>query len=118
MRRLGVAGAVLGAPLAWIAQLAVGYSFEETACSPGDGTEVWSVSVRTMHIAVGSVALALALAALLSAVALKRRPPEPAARAEDTSFLAVFGVASGLLFSFTIVLTAVGSAALAVCHAG
>jgi hypothetical protein len=116
--RLFALFAVLGAPLAWVAQLVLGYSFEEAACSPGDGNDVWGIGVRTLHAAIGVGALAVAVAALLAAVALRVDGRAEALEAPDRGFLGSFGVVGGLLFVLTIVLTGVGSTVLATCHGG
>jgi hypothetical protein len=110
--------AVIGAPLAWVAQLVLGYSFEEAACAPGDGSDVWGIGVRTLHIAVGTGALIVAAAALAAAAALRADGRAAALEKADRGFLGSFGVAGALLFVFTIVLTGVGSTVLATCHGG
>jgi hypothetical protein len=108
--RLVTAFAVLGAPLAWMTQLVLTYSFEEAACAPGDGADVWGVGVRTLHIVVGAAALCLAAAALVAA--LRLRP------SEDRAFLGAFAIVGGSLFVLTIVLTGIGTTVLATCHGG
>jgi hypothetical protein len=117
-RRLLTLFAVVGAPLAWIGQLAFGYSFEEAACSPGDGYAVWGVGVRTMHAVVGSLALAVAVASLLAALAVRTNAAAGGLESDDRGFLSTFGVVGAALFALTIVLTGVGSTILATCHRG
>jgi hypothetical protein len=116
--RLFALFAVVGAPLAWLGQLVLGYSFEDAACAPGDGAAVWGIGVRTLHIAVGAGALAVAAAALFAAVNLRLNGRAAALDPPDRSFLGSFGIVGGLLFVFTIVLTGIGSTVLATCHGG
>jgi len=116
--RLFALFAVVGAPLAWVAQLVLGYSFEEAACSPNDGADVWGIGVRTLHIAVGAGALVVAAAALAAAIVLRVNGHAAALERPDRGFLGSFGVIGGLLFAFTIVLTGVGSTVLSTCHGG
>lgn len=110
--------AVFGAPLAWVAQLVLAYSFEEAACAPGDGHDVWGVGVRTLHVAVGAAAFAVAVASLVGALAVRSRRGREALPAADAGFVAGFAVAGALLFVFAIVLTGVGSTVLATCRQG
>jgi hypothetical protein len=110
--------AVVGAPLAWVAQLVLGYSFEEAACAPGDGKAVWGLGVRGVHIAVGAGAFAIAVGALVAALLVRENGVAGELEAPERRFLGSFGVVGAFLFAFTIVLTAVGSTVLATCHGG
>jgi hypothetical protein len=113
--RLLLGVAVLAAPLAWVAQLVLAYSFEESACAPGDGDDVWGIGVHALHIALGAAALAVAVAGLGAALALGRAR---ALETDDRGFLASFALVGAVLFAFTIVLTGVGTTVLGTCHRG
>ncbi len=110
--------AVAGGPLAWGLQLALGYWAVQAQCgaagsrSPG-AVDAWA-------IALGAVALALAIAAGLAAVTLYRAtrgaghedaPPQGRVR-----FLALAGMAIAPLFACLVVMTGVGLVALPACH--
>lgn len=110
--------AVLGAPLAWIAQLVLGYAFEQTACSPGDGHAVWGIDVRALHVVVGAGALGLAAAALVAALGIEASDRSFSLDLVDRRFLVSFAVVGSLVFAFAIVLTGVGSTVLTTCHSG
>ena len=114
-RRALVTVAVVAAPLAWVAQLVLAYSFEEAACSPGDGSDVWGIGVRTLHVAVAAGAFAVAAGGIAAALALTR---DGELEAGERSFLVQFALVGALVFVFTIVLTGVGSTVLATCHGG
>jgi ABC-type Fe3+ transport system permease subunit len=113
-----VAFAVLGAPLAWVAQLVLSYSFEEAGCAPGDGREVWGIGVRSLHIAVGAAAFAVAAGAVLAALAMRRSGADDTAVPGEGGFLAACALAAGVVFALTIVLTGVGASVLGTCRQG
>ena len=60
-RRTALAAAVLAAPVAWAAQLVIGYSLEEGGCSAGD-TKVASAGVDGVAFGVSVVTALVALA--------------------------------------------------------
>jgi heme/copper-type cytochrome/quinol oxidase subunit 2 len=102
--------AVLGAPIGWTVQFAVGYWTSEAQCTPG--TEQWSIALDTWTIVATAFAAVTAAAAGAAALALYRRTreaddegPPPAGR---THFLAVVGLAVTPLFLVMIGLTALG----------
>jgi len=116
--RLFVLFAVAGAPLAWIGQLLLGYVLEESACSAGDGEEVWGLGVHAWHVIVGTAALAVAVTALAAAAALRAGATAGDLDPPDRGFLASWGLVAAALFAFTIVLTGVGSTVLDSCRGG
>jgi small-conductance mechanosensitive channel len=102
--------AVLGAPIGWTVQFAVGYWTTEAQCSPG--LEQWDIALNTWAIAATAFAAVTAAAAGAAALALFREtreaehdePPPPG----RIHFLAVVGLAVTPLFLVLIALTAVG----------
>jgi hypothetical protein len=116
--RVFVLFAVVGAPLAWMGQLTVGYAFEDVGCAPPDGLAVWNVGVGSLHVVVGVVALVVALASLACAVVLRLDAEGVGLAGFDRTFLGTFGVLFGYLFGLTIVLTAIGSIVLGTCRPG
>jgi ubiquinol-cytochrome c reductase cytochrome c subunit len=103
--------AVLGAPLGWAVQFAVGYWLAASGCSPGGG-ELFGTSLEVWMAPLTALALAAALGAALTALRLYRgssgasdydAPPPGRIR-----FLSVVGLAIAPLFLAMIALTAIG----------
>ncbi len=110
--------AVLGAPLAWGLEFAVGYWMTQTGCSvPG---ERWGVDVDAWGIVLTAIAFVIAAAAGLTALAMfrgtadadKDDPPPPG----RVHFLATVGMTVTVLFLFIIVMTGLGVVILPDCH--
>lgn len=116
--RLFTLFAVVGAPLAWVGQLVLGYTVEDAGCAPGDGEAVWTIGVGSLHTALGAVALVVAVLALVCAVVLRLDGESVGLAERDRAFLGTFGVLSGFLFGVTIVLTGIGATYLGTCQAG
>ncbi|HXV05815.1 MAG TPA: c-type cytochrome [Solirubrobacterales bacterium] len=111
--------AVLGAPAAWVVQLFLGYWLSEAQCSPTGGE--WGISLDAWGIAAAAVCEAVAVASVLTALALFRRTrdaedegPPPGGR---THFLSVVGLTVAPLFVVLIAMTAVGTVALSCSQA-
>jgi hypothetical protein len=106
----------LGGPLAWTAQLVIGYGAEEADCSRGGGS---FDGAHPVNLAVSIAAGVATLLALAVAFALWR-----GARGQDVdgrgrvAFMAVGGVLVSLLFLALIALTAVGTMHFEPCTAG
>lgn len=110
--------AVIGAPLAWVAEFALGYWATQTACSvPGEG---WDVRLNTWGIALMAVSFVVAIAAGLTAVGLFRgtrgTDVEESPPAGRVRFLATVGMTVTVLFTCIIVMTGLGVVILPDCH--
>jgi hypothetical protein len=110
--------AVLGAPLAWVAEFAIGYWATQTDCSvPGHG---WDVHLNAWGIVLMAAAFLVSMGAGLTAVGLFRgtqdaevegSPPEGRVR-----FLSIIGMTVTVLFTFIIVMTGLGIVILPNCR--
>jgi len=103
---------LLGAPLAWAAQLVAGFWIAQTACDRG------GVSVDGWTLAVMSVAAAVAVGAEGCAVSVFRATKDagqqpPAGRIH---FLATIGLTIGPLFLAIILMSGLGVVALPECR--
>jgi hypothetical protein len=110
--------AVVGAPLAWAAEFALGYWATQGACSvPGKS---WDVRLNAWGIALMALAFVIALGAGLTAVALFRgtrgEDVEGSPPAGRVRFLATVGMTVTVLFTFIIVMTGLGIVILPNCH--
>ncbi len=107
---------LLGAPLAWTAQLVVGYGVEEANCSPAG--ESWSLG-QPWQIGITATAAAIALAAGLGAFTvwrdLRRHDHDPSGR---LGFMAAGGLLVSSVFLVLIVLGGVGAIVLDSCEPG
>ncbi len=110
---------VLGAPLAWGLEFAVGYWVTETGCSV-PGRERWSVDVDVWGVALMIGAFAVAVGAGLVALGMFRgtrgADKDDAPPAGRVHFLAMIGMTVTVLFSFLIVMTGIGIVILPECH--
>jgi hypothetical protein len=110
----GVWLALVGVPLAWTAQLVVGYGAEEANCAPGSGR--WGFSSHTVNAILFALAGAVALLGLAAAVrVLLQRPVDARGR---IAFMAFGGVLVASLFGALIVMTGVGVLSLEPCTPG
>jgi hypothetical protein len=110
--------AVLGAPLAWWAELLIGYWVTQTSCSvPGQG---WEVNVNAWGIVLMSAAFVVASGAGLTALAMFRGTAdvdkEDAPPPGRVHFLAIVGMTVTVLFLFIIVMTGLGVVILPDCR--
>jgi len=106
--------ALLGVPLAWTAQLVLGYGAEEADCAPGSGS--WDFSSHTVNAVLFAVAGAVALAGLAGAMWVLLHPPVDARG--RIAFMALGGVLVASLFGALIVMTGVGVLSLEPCTPG
>ena len=111
---------LLAAPLAWAAQLVVGFGAADAACARG--SRHWGIPLHSWQLGLGLGAAAVALTAQASAVALWR---ELRSVEEDASgpagrlhFFSVASLVGNTLFLALIVLTAVGALAHVECRTG
>ncbi|HET9163442.1 MAG TPA: hypothetical protein VFN89_08380 [Solirubrobacterales bacterium] len=108
--------AVLGAPLAYAAQLGIGYWLTQAACSPAGGE--WGISLSAWAVVVTTPAAAVAVAAGLTSVWLFRRhgdrhdPPPPG----RVAFLAAVGMTVSVLFLTLILMSCAGILTFHVCN--
>ena len=116
-RRLTLAGAVLAAPVAWAAQLVVGYGVEEGGCAAAD-PRVAGADIGNVAGVVSVVALAIAVLGGLTALALLRRHDESADPRGSVHFLAGAAAMAAVIFSILIVFGGVASLVLDPCSAG
>jgi hypothetical protein len=110
--------AVLGAPVAWGIEFAVGYWATQTQCSvPGQG---WNVNVDLWGAVLMGVAFVVALAAGLTALGLFRgtRQADVEGSPPDgrVHFLSIVGMTVTVLFILIIVMTGLGVVILPDCH--
>jgi hypothetical protein len=116
-RRLVLAGAVLAAPVAWAAQLVIGYGVEEGGCSAAD-PQVAGVDTTSVAGVVSLVALAVAVAGGLTALVLLRRRDEGADPRGSVHFLAGAAAMAAVVFVVLIVFGGVATLVLDPCSAG
>jgi hypothetical protein len=107
--------AVLGAPLAWAAQLVVGSNIPQAVCAPpGAG---WTASSHPWEAGVAVAAACVAAGGWAAAISLRRacdrgHVSDPLGRVR---FVATAGLAIGVIFLTLIVLSAAGALALGEC---
>jgi hypothetical protein len=108
----GLVFAVFGAPVAWLAQLIVGYALASHACYPLNVplvAPVWD-GLWWMLLGVDLAAALLAIAALLSAMRFRRVYRDAAPRnlaAQRNRFIANWSLLVSALFSIAVVFTIV-----------
>jgi len=108
---------VLGSAVAWALQFSSGYWITEAQCSPTGGQ--WKIDVSAWTIAIGAVALAVAIGSAATAVTLFLRTSgvdsKGAPPAGRIRFLAIVGMTVAPLFIAMIVMTTVGVLVLQPC---
>jgi hypothetical protein len=110
---------LLGAPLAWTAQLLLGFGFAEGACNAGG--LLWGIEPRTWVIVVTATAAAVALLAELSALAVWRDTRRQGAAEPPLGrihFFSVSSLAVGVVFLAAILMGGIGAAYLGGCDQG
>ena len=103
-------------PLAWTAQLVVGYGANEADCSVGSGSFNGAHGVA-VWLSVGAGVLALLSLAAATLMWWETRDRKPDLR-DRIPFMATIGVLTGLIFLALIVITAVGITHFDPCRAG
>ena len=116
-RRLALTAAVFAAPVAWAAQLVIGYSLEEGGCSVGD-TQVAGASVDSVTLVVSIVAIVVALAGGATALLLLRRRDASGDPRGSVHFLAGAAAMAAVVFGVLIVFGGIASIVLDPCSAG
>ena len=112
---------VLGAPLAWVAQLVVGYGLLEAACPQSVGeAAVLDVDPET---AIGILTVAAAALATISivAAALTRSSARANGGSDPTgriAFMGAAGLLAGFIFLALILLGGAALPSLDACHPG
>jgi hypothetical protein len=101
MPRLAVAlqwYALLGAPLAWAAQLVAGYGLTEAACGPAGAR--WGIDVHAWEAVIFALAAAVAAGGWCAAAALRRAVVrgEIADPLDRVRFVSTLGLAVGAIF--------------------
>jgi hypothetical protein len=104
--------AVLAAPLAWTAQIVVGYGIGDAGCSVAGMR--WGVDERSATAALFGATGAIALAGLAVALWLERTAPRNARG--RIAFLATGGILISVVFLVLIVLSGVAALALEECR--
>ena len=103
---------VVGAPLAWFAQLAIGYESVEGGCAPGGGAgEVFGMGTDSAALVVTAVAAVVASIGVLAALATWRADGDPG----YVRFLGFAGFVGGAVLLATILLAGIGVLALSPC---
>jgi hypothetical protein len=107
---------VLAPPLAWAAQLAIGYSLQEAGCGRPD-SDLWGLGLDGLTAAVIIACALLACLGGLAGVAAFRsaRVSDPLGRVE---FMAVAGIAAGFIFLVAIALSGIALVPLDPCNGG
>lgn len=108
--------ALFGAPLAWTAQLVVGYGLTEAACGPAG--RAWDIPIDTWEGVVLALALVVAAGGWAAAAMLHRavthgQLDDPNGR---VTFLAMIGLVVGAIFVALIVYTGTGVLTLEECR--
>jgi hypothetical protein len=106
---------LLAAPLAWTAQLVVGYGIGEADCSAGGSR--WGIHAGTWELVVTAAAAAVALTGLVTAVwmLVEQRRASGDARGR-IDFMAAGGILVSSVFIALILLGGIGSLYIARCH--
>jgi hypothetical protein len=108
---------LLGAPLAWTAQLVIGYGAQEADCAAGSRSG--DFSIHTVDAVVFGVALIVALAGLAGATwVLLRAADRPEDARGRGPFMALSGVLVSSLFGALVVMTGVGVLSFDACTPG
>jgi hypothetical protein len=106
---------LLAAPLAWSAQLVVGYGIGEADCSAG--SRRWGIDSEAAELALTAAAGAIALTGLLTAAWLlveeRRQGGDDRGR---IAFMAGGGVLVSAIFVALILLGGIASLAISHCH--
>jgi hypothetical protein len=107
---------LIAPPLAWAAQLVVGYSFQEAGCGRPDA-DLWGAGLNALTgivvITCGAVAV---LGGLAGIIALRSSATgDPLGRVR---FMAVAGIASACIFLLAIVLSGIALLPLDACDRG
>jgi uncharacterized membrane protein YidH (DUF202 family) len=108
--------ALYGAPLAWTAQLVLGYGLTEAACGPSG--RAWDIPIDTWEAVLTGVTLVIAVGAWASAAVLHRgvQRGEIADPLGRVKFLATIGLVVGAVFVTLIVYTGTGVLTLEECR--
>ena len=103
---------IVAAPLAWFAQLAIGYESVEGGCAPGGGAgDVFGVGTEATALVVTAVAAVVAGIGLLAALATWRGEEDAA----YVHFLGFAGFVGSAVLLATILLAGVGVLSLSPC---
>lgn len=108
---------VLGAPLAWATEFAVGYWATQTHCSvSGDR---WSLNLDAWGVVAMAAAFVVAITAGLTALGMFRGSRDAETEASPppgrVRFLAIVGMTVSVLFTIVIVMTGLGVVILPDC---
>jgi hypothetical protein len=108
--------ALVGAPLAWTAQLVLGYGLTEAACGPAG--RMWNIAVDTWESVIFGLALAVAAGGLASAAALHRAVMRGAIDDPNgrVRFMTTIGLAVGAIFLALILYTGTGVLTVEECR--
>lgn len=107
---------VLAAPIAWGAQLLVGYSMQEAGCGRPN-THLWGASLDLLTMIALVVSGMIAVAGGAAAVAALRACADNDPRGR-VFFMALSGIVATVIFAVAIVLTAIPLFSLDSCTPG
>ena len=107
---------VLAPPLAWAAQLLIGYTFQEAGCGRPDAS-LWGAGLGGLTGVVVVVCGAFAIAGGVASLSASRGTRSPDSSGV-VAFLAVWGIAGSFIFLLAIVLTGVALFPLDACSPG
>jgi len=103
---------VAAAPLAWFAQLAIGYESVEGGCAPGGGAgEVLGMGTDSAALVVTAIAALVAGIGVFAALVTWRVEEDPG----YVRFLGFAGFVGGAVLLATILLAGIGILALSPC---
>ena len=112
--------ALLGAPLAWITQLVVGYSIEEWfACAPSttETGQILGLGVRPAALLVVAVTIVVAIASGLVAWSCLRNAPDgDDQEARRIRWMALGGIMNSILYGLFIAVAIVPPLVLETCR--
>ncbi len=109
---------VLAAPLAWAAQLAIGYFLEDAGCTPASAGHVWGVGVSPPSVAVIVICAVVAMGGAGASLYALRGADEADGRGDRVRFMATAGLLGSLLFALAILLSAAAFVPLSSCRTG
>lgn len=107
---------VAAPPVAWLAQLLIGYSLQEAGCGRPD-SNLWGAGLVPLTAVVLGVCGAIAVAGGVAAVAALRATDSKDPRGR-VGFVAASGIVASVVFGLAILLSAIPMLTLDACRPG